>query len=267
MKSLIVVVLIVFGEATAAWAQRPEFKDDFERKRADSTKTFVKHEQLELVKGQGVDGGTALRATYELFEEGTKRIVVKHKLRPALEYTLNYDVKFEADFQFVRGGKLHGLAPKKPVTGGREGRPDGWSARIMFRRRGAMTSYDYHQNQPGKYGDRGKPLVTSFRFEKERWTSVSIHVRINEHPDETTRFSHVYVDGKLIERHDQVQWRAEGGKDTLINYFLFSTFHGGHTKEWSPVDEDGNPVTVHALFDNIAVYPGKHVRENPGKDW
>ncbi len=266
MKWTSLLTMLMMG-LTSVNAQRPVFKDDFERKRADSTITFEKHDQLELIEREGVDTSTALRATYEPFDEGTKRIVVKHKLPPALEYTLNYDVKFESDFQFVRGGKLHGLSPKKPVTGGKEGRPDGWSARIMFRREGAMTNYDYHQNQPGKYGDRGEPLVKSFRFQKERWTSVSIHVRINEDPSRATGFNDVYVDGKLIERHDNVQWRAVATKETLINYFLFSTFHGGHTRDWAPKDKEGNSVAVHALFDNIAVYPGKHVRKSPGKDW
>ena len=84
---------------------------------------------------------------------------------------------------------------------------------------------------------------------------------------EEEELSHDTHQVTLIERHDNVQWRAVATKETLINYFLFSTFHGGHTRDWAPKDKEGNSVAVHALFDNIAVYPGKHVRKSPGKDW
>lgn len=192
---------------------------------------------------------------------------MKCKLPPALEYSISYDVKFEKDFQFVRGGKMHGFLPKKPVTGVREGRPDGWRLRLMFRRQSAMTKYDCHQYKPSQYGNRGEPIDRFFRFRKDRWMSVSIHVSINEDPSKATGFNHVYVDGELIERHDQVRLRAVATKDTLINYALFSTFHGGHSEEWPPRDERGNPMNVHALFDNFGVFAGKNVRQKPGKDW
>lgn len=33
--------------------------------------------------------------------------------------TLVFDVRFDHDFQWMLEGKLHGLGPAKPVTGGR----------------------------------------------------------------------------------------------------------------------------------------------------
>ena len=85
-----------------------------------------------MVKGVGVNGGSALRATYIPFKQGSKRIVVRYPIKPALDYTLNDDVKFEKDFDFTHGGKLPGLGPDKSVTGGKSVRPDGWSARVTF---------------------------------------------------------------------------------------------------------------------------------------
>ena len=153
-----------------------------------------------------------MRVTYGPFEEGTRRVSVKCKLPPALEYSISYDVKFEKDFQFVLGCKMHGFLPKKPVTGVREGRPDGWRVRIMFRRQGAMVKYYYHQYKTSQYGNRGKPIDRFFPFREDRWMSVSIHVSINENPSKATGFKYVYVyvyvDGELIERHDQVRLRA-----------------------------------------------------------
>ena len=78
-------------------------------------------------------------------------------------------------------------------------------------------------------------------------------------------FTKLYIDGKLIEERQGLQWRAEGKRDTLISQFLFSTFHGGSTDKWTPRDKDGKWAEVHALFDNIAVYPGERVRSKPGK--
>jgi hypothetical protein len=115
----------------------------------------------------------------------------------------------------------------------------------------------------GQYGDRGiieKPLS----FEQGRYYSVSLHVRVNDPPDATNGFSRLYVDGELIERHEGLRLRGTGGKSTLINKFMFSSFHGGHEPDWAPRDADGNFTTVHAVFDNISVYEGERVRPAPG---
>jgi hypothetical protein len=39
---------------------------------------------------------------------------------------------FDQDWQWVLGGKLHGLGPEQPITGGNERLPTGWSARVTF---------------------------------------------------------------------------------------------------------------------------------------
>lgn len=33
----------------------------------------------------------------------------------------------------------------------------------------------------------------------------------------------------------------------------------------TPRDEQGNPVTVHALFDNFEVHPGEHINQSIAK--
>ena len=243
---------------------RPVLEETFERKRSELWQKLEKHDQLEVVKKVGVNGGSALRATYVPYEKGSKRIVVRYPIKPALEYSLNYDVLFEEDFDFTHGGKLHGLGPDKPLTGGRDQREDGWSARVNFTKGGGTKLYDYHQDMRGQYGESGTVRARSFRFRKGKWASVSLHVRVNEDLRARDGFAHLYIDGKLIETHDKVCWRAAGKKDTLISEFLFSTFHGGSSEKWAPRDKRGRWAEVHALFDNIAVYPGKRVRVSPG---
>lgn len=63
----------------------------------------------EVVENEGVNGSQALKVTYEGGERGSERVTARLKLgERGPEYTLNYDVKFDEDFQFVKGGKLHG---------------------------------------------------------------------------------------------------------------------------------------------------------------
>lgn len=226
---------------------------------------LLQHEKLTLAPGAGVGASTGLRAEYEGSEIGSERIV-RHVFlpEPGLELSLNYDVRFDEDFQFVLGGKLLGLGPEEHIAGGRPMVPSGWSARVTFKEGGAARLYTYHQDMQGQYGDRGV-IQKPFDFERERYYSVSLHVRVNDPPEAANGFSRLYVDGELVERHDALRLRGTGGKATLINKFMFSSFHGGHMPEWAPRDVEGNYKTVHATFDNISVYAGKHVRASAGK--
>ena len=174
-------------------------------------------------------------------------------------YSLNYDVRFNEDFQFVKGGKLLGLGPKKHITGGRPIVPEGWSARVTFKEGGAARLYTYHQDQPGQYGDR-LPIQNPFYFEKDRYYAVSLHVRVNDSPETANGFSRLYVDGDLVDSHEGLRFRGEDSEASLINKFMFSSFHGGHMPEWAPRDADGNYTTVYAYFDNISVYEGERIR-------
>ena len=183
---------------------------------------------------------------------------------PGPEFSLNYDVRFEPDFRFVLGGKLLGLGPTRHIAGGRPLAPTGWSARVTFKEEGAARLYTYHQDQPGQYGDRGE-VLNPFTFTRGRYYAVSLHVRVNDPPQAANGFSRLYVDGVLVERHEGLRLRGTGGDETLINKFMFSSFHGGHMPEWAPRDADGNYATVHATFDNIAVYAGERVRPAPAK--
>ena len=266
---LVCLVATAFLPLPAAADNRsaPLVAEDFERTRnAGLYRMLVSHRHLDVVRGVGVGGGRALRATYEGFDRGSERIVLRFPLpRSSDEMTLCYDVRFEEDFQFVRGGKLHGLGPVRPVSGGNPMTPEGWSARVNFGRDGGIRSYLYVQDKPGRYGlSQG---ATSFRFEKGRWHAVSLHVKLNSGPDVSDGFVRIHVDGALLVDQGDLRFRAATGRDTLISQFLFSTFHGGSNPDWAPKKEDGSYATVHAHFDNIAVYTGERVRGEPGACW
>lgn len=218
--------------------------------------------RVAVVDGEGVDGSKALRVTYRGSKEGSERVVNTYKLSRSLrEATLVFDVKFDKDFQFVKGGKLHGLGPDNRVTGGNKVKPDGWSARAMWHE-DSLDTYVYCQDKNNRYGqppDRN----TTFQFKTERYYSVSIYVKLNEPVKDANGIARVYVNGKIVSEDRGIQFRAEDGDHTGITHLLFSTFHGGNSSSWAPKDKDGKYTDVFAYFDNFAVYEGKAIRRKP----
>jgi len=68
---------------------------------------------------------------------------------------LRYTVRFDEQFDFVKGGKLPGLCggPKTITGGDMVNGEEGFSARVMWRKDGRGQAYVYHMHQPSKYGD------------------------------------------------------------------------------------------------------------------
>ena len=261
------LLLFTFGAAPTAAAENstknPVLFTDFDGNGEDLANRLHGHPRLNIAKDAGPDGSDALHAKYVGYDRGSKRIVVRADLKkPGKAYTLCYDVRFDEDFQFVRGGKLHGLGPAKPIAGGRAMKPGGWSARVTFKGDGRLNSYVYHQNKSGKYGES----VSSDHppCQRGKWHAVSLYVKLNSTPAKADGLVRIYRDGEPLITHKGLRFRSRAGRDTLIREFMFSTFHGGHTPPWAPKNEAGEYVNVHARFDNIGVYPGEHVRKKPG---
>ncbi|MEM0895482.1 MAG: polysaccharide lyase [Verrucomicrobiota bacterium] len=209
---------------------------------------------VNLAEDAGPDGSNAVKVDYVGYERGSKRVTVRQKLAAVVESaTLTFDVKFSDDFQWVLGGKLHGLAPKTPITGGNKRRPEGWSARVMFKSEGRCATYLYDQDETKKWGagkSTEKPVFTA-----GQWHRVVLQVRLND-PGKSNGFARILVDEKEVMRTNEVSYRGTGGKNTGIQRFLFNTFHGGQSPKHAPVDESGKPTTVHAWFDNFLVEEG-----------
>jgi hypothetical protein len=262
-------IWVVSGAALASCssmpnaAKGPVLLDDFETMSGSLVATMPDDPRLKVVDGDGVDGGRALRVEYVGGPMGSERLVGSFPLPPADEYTLNYDVRFGRDFQFVLGGKLHGFGPKRPVTGGRPLHPSGWSARVMWRENGRAETYTYHQDQQGRYGEAGAANAP-FRFQPDRYYAVSLHVKINGSSGSRNGFVRLYIDGVLVESREDLRLRATNGSVGSISAFLFSTFHGGNAPERAPRGRDGGYTNEIAYFDNFAVHAGEHVRRRPG---
>lgn len=215
---------------------------------------LLQHELIELAKDSGPDKSDAIRVSYVGYERGSKRVVVRYPLsKPVTEATLSYDVCFEEDFLWVHGGKLHGLGPKNPVTGGKPRHPEKWSARVTFKSDGHCATYLYDQHPDKTYGVG--ETSARYVFKKGKWHNVKLQVRLND-PGKANGHARVLVDGREAVFTRNMKFREAGGTDTDIQLLLFSTFHGGSSPRHAPVDEAGNPTTVHALFDNFKVTEG-----------
>lgn len=221
---------------------------------------LVRHPAISMAKGDGVGGSDAIRVTYEGSPQGSERVIVGQSLPwRSLEVTLAYDVKFCEDFQFVKGGKLHGLGPAKLAAGGRPVAAGRWSARVAFLPEGGIATYLYHQDLPGRYGDT--TAATSFKFEPGRYHSIALYVRLNDPPEARNGRAELFVDGRSVLSHENIRFRSVGGNKTLIQKLLFNTFHGGHTPDYAPRRVDGTFSRECGYFDNFAVYPYFHVKQ------
>lgn len=211
----------------------------------------------------GVGGSGAIRVWYEGYARGSKRVTATQSLaRTETEATLVYDVKFCQGFDFAKGGKLHGLGPAQPVTGGQAVKPSQWSARVIFRSGGGVAAYLYHQELPGQYGE----VISNqrFHFTPNRYYAVSLYIKLNDPGEKRNGMVRVYVDGVLIISKDSVRFRSFDDEPSRISNLLFNTFHGGHSEDFSPRNPDGSYSTECAYFDNFAVHPYLHVRRAPG---
>jgi hypothetical protein len=148
---------------------------------------------------------------------------------------LHYEVRFPADFEFAKGGKLPGLyAGKAPSGGDKVSGRNGWSVRLMWREDGAGELYEYVYNKKGKYGlsvGRG-----TFSFPRDRWVGIDLEVIVND-PDQRNGKARLWIDGRPVIQQDDIVFVTKQG-DAEEKGLMFSTFFGGNDKSWaSPKDQ------------------------------
>ena len=191
--------------------------------------------------------GRCLQARYHPNAEGSPRLSFRETLPAAREYTLTYDLRFDKDFEWVRGGKLPGLAPANSITGCEAAQDNGWSVRLIWRKDGSFMQYLYHQDKDESCGEN--VYAQNFTLQKDRWYKVALYVKVNSSASAKDGQVLLYVDGNEVARRDNLRLRntSTGG---LIESFLFSSFYGGAEPKWAP------SRTTYAYFDNFTVHPG-----------
>ena len=193
------------------------------------------------------DGKNCIKVTFDKSSKGTDRVTDEFDFDPVDAATLNYDVMFDEKFEFVKGGKLHGLSSSPHISGCSVTEEDKWSERIMWKQDGLIALYSYNQDRESNCGDNTYSKVC---FEKDIWYTVSVYVKVNSNNkrDGNTK---VYLDGNLIAETTSNENRKEYGNNTRVARFMFCTFHGGSSSEWSP-----DQHKVYAYMDNFNVVEG-----------
>ncbi|MBY0416909.1 MAG: hypothetical protein K2W88_02440 [Pararheinheimera sp.] len=230
-----------------------QFIESFDHKnKTEFARTLEQNKDIEWASGQGVDNTDAVLVLYRGNERGSNRVLLNKALdSTALTSELSFSVKFCDGFDFVKGGKLHGLGPLKPVSGGKKVKPEEWSARLMFGKGGMLKTYVYHQRMEKKFGS-GK-TAKNFKFKPGQYYRISMYVQLNNPVTSANGSLLVTVDGKALIEHKGIQFRAVDDKRTEIQTLMFNTFHGGQNPDWAPKKPDGSFDTECAYFDDFSV--------------
>jgi len=202
-------------------------KKDWLRRRWSSL-----YNRASIVSGSGGIDGKRLRVFYPAggykpkFSGGQFQV----KIKPYRdEYYLDYYVKFNAGFDFGKGGKLPGLAGGRRNTGNDRATGDGWSIRYMWNRSRKVSLYIYHMDQRKNHGDNW--YLRGRKFKVGRWHRLTQRVKLNTN-NEADGILEVWLDGKKLLSRSNVRFRANG--QAAISTFYFSTFHGGSKPSWAP---------------------------------
>jgi hypothetical protein len=154
---------------------------------------------------------------------------IRLPIKPGHEYTFEYRIRFDGNFDFSRGGKIPGLAGGNAPTGCVNVDANGFSARMMWRENGKLIGYLYDQDQSVDCGDG---IATPFTFTRDMWHQVKERVRINTGKNHDGILQ-VWLNDKMVIDRSNVEYMVESPTNR-INTVLFHSFFGGSTQDWAP---------------------------------
>ncbi|MCX2731827.1 sugar isomerase [Saccharopolyspora sp. NFXS83] len=154
----------------------------------------------------------------------------REDLSQARELKLSYQVRFPADYDFGKGGKLPGLYGGPPGEAGGGNHGQAWSTRFMWRndeghdaRAGDGEVYVYDPSLGDGYGEDVGRGAWQWQAD-DQWHAVEQSV------DRDT--------GRIVVRYDDQEVLDVVGIEQIGDVpfagIFFSTFFGGHATEWGP---------------------------------
>lgn len=206
-------------------------------------------------------GGKSLVVTYPEGESNNGKSQWKLDLDQGYEELyLSYRIRFDDNFDFVRGGKLPGLCGAACNSGGDQPTgTDGWSARMMWRTDGSggsqtnrdtanIVQYAYHVDQPSQFGhdlrwDDGNGNDWK-EFESDTWYHLQHRVVMNT-PGQDDGIIQAWLDGELV--LDQQDLHFRDTTSIQIDQLYFSTFFGGSSAIWETTKDE------HVYYDDFVV--------------
>ena len=233
-----------------------DLDDDFDEPRWNNG---VTEGRVSIVRGSEAFGGTgsALAVAYPANLHGTSGGGAQWQYDLPDDYEelyLSYRVKFESGFDFVRGGKLPGLAGGSAPTGSNQATgTNGWSGRFMWRTDFKGVSGVPEQNVAewisyAKYTDSGadgsgRDSDRAYWVESDGsrsvlnsdvWYTLSQRVKMND-PGQRNGILQIWLDGRLVHDQQNVLFRTEN--TFSIDKMYFSTFFGGGSSWRTSKDE------------------------------
>ncbi|KAG9126077.1 hypothetical protein FRC07_005002 [Ceratobasidium sp. 392] len=190
---------------------------------------------------------------------------------------LSYEVAFDSNFDFVKGGKLPGLRGGPDTLGCSGGRqPSGddcFSTRLMWRTAGSGEIYGYLRPVNGicdtrntrcndDFGislNRGQSSFTialartdgrssgSFAFQAGNWNRITMVVRLNTPGNVANGQLQLFYNDLLAISQSGIQFRTSDSIQSVSGLF-FSTFFGGEDSSWA------SPVEQHTYFRNFRMW-------------
>ncbi|WP_148716035.1 polysaccharide lyase [Chitinolyticbacter meiyuanensis] len=203
--------------------------------------------RLSVVADPNNAANKVLRVTYKGGEIGGNSASVFDVPLPAGQnhLFLQYKLRFDNAFTWVKGGKLPGLGGADTPTGCIDnGTFDGFTTRNMWRENGLAFQYLYF---PGKAERCGDYFSYAKRFEVGRWYTITQEVQLND-AGQANGWIKAWLDGEPTLALTGMKWRE--GAAVGIDALVFHTFFGGSTADWAPASDQ------YAYFDNVRVSTG-----------
>jgi len=153
------------------------------------------------------------------------------------ELYFSYWVRFDPDFDFVKGGKLPGLGGAVSFND----RTHEWSGRLMWREQGRAEFY-IHVPAANNYdpGDRFWWNTEGFQatFIPGRWHHIEIHLVMNT-PGEFDGLAEGWFDGVKAATYPGFYFRDAPTANASIAWAFFSTFFGGSSDDsWNAIKDE-----------------------------
>lgn len=205
-------------------------------------------EYLNIVSGCGMDGSKCEQVQYFPNDRGSPEVTGEAMLsKPVKSAILSYQVKFDKNFEFVKGGKIHGLGSAKSAFGCTDVQPDAWSVQVMWRQNGAPELYVYGQDRLNHCGTSYS--AKNFRFNPNTWYTVALTVVVNDQ-GKANGYAGLSVDGQKVVEINNLELCNQCNTSTQISKFMHHTYFGGSTLDWAP------SKPVYGYFDNYLVVEG-----------
>jgi len=207
--------------------------------------------------------GNVMRVTMpaNTISEASGAIIDAKLSKSVDEASIQYDVRFDSNFDWSRGGKLPGLGGALPgtspsVAGGcNAGSSAAWSGRGMWITPSSYSSvkgsnewigYMYNYDKADACGDN---LRTGKALTAGTWHTVKQYYKLNSISANGTPnadgVSKMWLDGVLVRDASNVLYRSNA--ELHVNYLYWEVFRGGGDLTWA------SPTKGTVDFDNLVI--------------